>query len=539
MATSLPQHLPATSPRPAALHLYPHIHGSNSIHPGLHAGHTTTHTPGHVRPLLQPHLYELHNNLHQQSPKKHGTASFAAGLDFDTRSPDEHIYPFSEWEDSAKLMLASHHKYAVTGRSSSSDLFNSPMPPLLNGPWDSLASVDPSLLPGNKSTSVMQQCVSLPSGLASFASTITTTSVDSVTTTSPASSSLEQFHTKAAQLKNLKLQKHNNTAVHGQQQQSPSCNMPSVVVPSSGLGTFATSGTASTSAVSTSSCGSTMSTSHSNSICVKSMPYPWAQQIRLGAAQHAAVMAALPGVSTPQPLGIVEQNIRANNDPLAGVPFKITTRDEAPSRILTSQAISTFNLSHTCNHSAAASTASMPVVTNPVMQFTGGKVSSTASSTVGSIPPIALPGSTLSLGLPSTSPTLSVTASGATIPTFHQTTNSTASLNSQVPSASLVSASNLMGNVSVGTSTGCQEAECDHNHLHNHVHSHGGGAGTGEDNYDSEEDSCSEQSSSTSTSNQKDGKYCDCCYCEFLGHSTVRCLSFFVLSNYFREYCFI
>uniref|UniRef100_G3PX88 Family with sequence similarity 193 member A n=1 Tax=Gasterosteus aculeatus TaxID=69293 RepID=G3PX88_GASAC len=41
--------------------------------------------------------------------------------------------------------------------------------------------------------------------------------------------------------------------------------------------------------------------------------------------------------------------------------------------------------------------------------------------------------------------------------------------------------------------------------------------------YDGEEsqddDSCSEHSSSTSTStNQKEGKYCDCCYCEFFGH---------------------
>lgn len=34
-----------------------------------------------------------------------------------------------------------------------------------------------------------------------------------------------------------------------------------------------------------------------------------------------------------------------------------------------------------------------------------------------------------------------------------------------------------------------------------------------------DEDSCSEHSSSTSTSTtQKEGKYCDCCYCEFFGH---------------------
>lgn len=37
-----------------------------------------------------------------------------------------------------------------------------------------------------------------------------------------------------------------------------------------------------------------------------------------------------------------------------------------------------------------------------------------------------------------------------------------------------------------------------------------------------DEDSCSEHSSSTSTStNQKEGKYCDCCYCEFFGHGGV------------------
>ncbi|XP_076830139.1 protein FAM193A isoform X2 [Brachyhypopomus gauderio] len=49
------------------------------------------------------------------------------------------------------------------------------------------------------------------------------------------------------------------------------------------------------------------------------------------------------------------------------------------------------------------------------------------------------------------------------------------------------------------------------------------GSGVYEQPYEGEEsgdeDSCSEHSSSTSTStNQKEGKYCDCCYCEFFGH---------------------
>uniref|UniRef100_A0A3Q3L852 Family with sequence similarity 193 member A n=1 Tax=Labrus bergylta TaxID=56723 RepID=A0A3Q3L852_9LABR len=43
-----------------------------------------------------------------------------------------------------------------------------------------------------------------------------------------------------------------------------------------------------------------------------------------------------------------------------------------------------------------------------------------------------------------------------------------------------------------------------------------------EGNGTQDEDSCSEHSSSTSTStNQKEGKYCDCCYCEFFGHGGV------------------
>lgn len=38
-----------------------------------------------------------------------------------------------------------------------------------------------------------------------------------------------------------------------------------------------------------------------------------------------------------------------------------------------------------------------------------------------------------------------------------------------------------------------------------------------------DEDSSSERSSCASSStNQKDGKYCDCCYCEFFGHNAVR-----------------
>nr|XP_033806499.1 protein FAM193A isoform X2 [Geotrypetes seraphini] len=61
----------------------------------------------------------------------------------------------------------------------------------------------------------------------------------------------------------------------------------------------------------------------------------------------------------------------------------------------------------------------------------------------------------------------------------------------------------------------CSDPDCEGHHCEN--------SNAYDQQYDGEEsqdeDSCSEHSSSTSTStNQKEGKYCDCCYCEFFGH---------------------
>lgn len=59
----------------------------------------------------------------------------------------------------------------------------------------------------------------------------------------------------------------------------------------------------------------------------------------------------------------------------------------------------------------------------------------------------------------------------------------------------------------------CEGHRCEGNYEHQPYE--------GEESQD--EDSSSEHSSSTSTStNQKEGKYCDCCYCEFFGHGGVR-----------------
>ncbi|KAM4708119.1 protein FAM193A [Discoglossus pictus] len=64
---------------------------------------------------------------------------------------------------------------------------------------------------------------------------------------------------------------------------------------------------------------------------------------------------------------------------------------------------------------------------------------------------------------------------------------------------------------SVCSDPDCEGHRCENNNVYDHQ------PYDGEESQD--EDSCSEHSSSTSTStNQKEGKYCDCCYCEFFGH---------------------
>ncbi|XP_078662935.1 LOW QUALITY PROTEIN: uncharacterized protein LOC144906481 [Branchiostoma floridae x Branchiostoma belcheri] len=71
------------------------------------------------------------------------------------------------------------------------------------------------------------------------------------------------------------------------------------------------------------------------------------------------------------------------------------------------------------------------------------------------------------------------------------------------PAPRSCASSNALANIAT-SSNGCSDPDCLDGHSH------------GEDAPD---DSCSEKSSSTvNSSNQKDGKYCDCCYCEFFGH---------------------
>lgn len=75
-------------------------------------------------------------------------------------------------------------------------------------------------------------------------------------------------------------------------------------------------------------------------------------------------------------------------------------------------------------------------------------------------------------------------------------------------------ASTTDGSVSAPPSV-CSDPDCEGHRCENGVYDPQ--QDDGDESVD--EDSCSEHSSSTSTStNQKEGKYCDCCYCEFFGH---------------------
>ncbi|XP_058526329.1 protein FAM193A isoform X2 [Ochotona princeps] len=70
------------------------------------------------------------------------------------------------------------------------------------------------------------------------------------------------------------------------------------------------------------------------------------------------------------------------------------------------------------------------------------------------------------------------------------------------------------GSVSAPPSV-CSDPDCEGHRCENGVYD----PQQDEGDESGDEDSCSEHSSGTSTStNQKDGKYCDCCYCEFFGH---------------------
>ncbi|XP_038601483.1 protein FAM193A isoform X2 [Tachyglossus aculeatus] len=80
-----------------------------------------------------------------------------------------------------------------------------------------------------------------------------------------------------------------------------------------------------------------------------------------------------------------------------------------------------------------------------------------------------------------------------------------------VPPPTSTTDSSVSAPPSICSDPDCEGHRCENSSAYDHQQY------DGEESQD--EDSCSEHSSSTSTStNQKEGKYCDCCYCEFFGH---------------------
>jgi len=105
----------------------------------------------------------------------------------------------------------------------------------------------------------------------------------------------------------------------------------------------------------------------------------------------------------------------------------------------------------------------------------------------------------------------SVTLSGST--TAQSTLPHQSLQNMPVACSNANSLPSVVNNIGVGTSLPCSDPSHEGHHHHHHHQ---------DDNCDSVDDSCSEKSSSNSTSNQKEGKYCDCCYCEFFGHNNAQ-----------------
>lgn len=137
ISTTLPQHIPPIVPRPGELHLYPHIHGSTGLH---------SLGRGHVRPILQPNLYDLHlpNQRHKSIIQQN---KVPIKLDFDSpEGINDHIYhAYGDWDNTTydpRLLLS-------TGKYDSELL----PPPPFSSPYTSTLLTEPLNLPGMFSTS--------------------------------------------------------------------------------------------------------------------------------------------------------------------------------------------------------------------------------------------------------------------------------------------------------------------------------------------------------------------------------------------------
>lgn len=391
VSTSLPQQVAPTS-QPGELHLYPHIHGSA----GLHGFPNRT----HVRPLLQPQLYDLHMPLRQpkpliQSPK------VPLKLDFD--SPDgihEHIYhAYGDWDNTydSRMMLSNIPKY---GHGLGSELL--PAAPLTT----------------NYTTNFLTEPFSVS----------TQTGMDTVmTSTSPTTSS---FRT--------------STSIHTSLATTQATSDQTASITNNHVATSCVQSNSQT--VSNTSCSRGNTTPPCTRPVTLGGNIP--QQKQPGGLEKLAQPRKRPNVA----IAANKNDNASTNHSNGGISDKVTQdfiqtaarniREGAKEGM---QMIRQFasslnaNVNHTCNHNCRNSQ-------NVQLPNDG--------------PP---PGCRNAVSLPTS-----------------------------------------VNNVSVGTSTVCMEPDFE---------------GNCDENGDGIDDSCSEQSSTNSS--QKDGKYCDCCYCEFFGHGNV------------------
>lgn len=387
VSTSLPQQVAPTS-QPGELHLYPHIHGSTGLH-----GFSNR---SHVRPLLQPQLYDLHMPVRQPKPIIQ-SSKVPLKLDFDT--PDgihEHIYhAYGDWDNTydSRMMLS---KYS-------------------HGLGSELLPAAP--LTSNYSTNFLTEPFSVS----------TQTGMDTVmTSTSPTTSS---FRT--------------STSIH-------------------------------TSLATTQAISDHTASINNNHIATTSVQ----SNIQSLTSTSCSKSSISPSCTRPVPLG--------GNIPQAAVLSDKLAQAMQPRKRHNNG--STANKNNSVNHSNGGIS---DKVTQDFIQTAARNIREGAKEGMQMIRQFAN----------------SLNANVSTHSCSHNCRNSQ---NAQLPTETPAGCRNAgslpppVNNVSVGTSTGCMEPDCE---------------GHCDENGDGIDDSCSEQSSTNSS--QKDGKYCDCCYCEFFGHGNV------------------
>ncbi|XP_060085578.1 protein FAM193A-like [Ylistrum balloti] len=411
VSTSLPTQMPSVPTRPGEFHLYPHIHGSTGLPHGLS-------NRSHIRPVLQPQLYDLH--LPMRQPKPIIQPKVPLKLDFD--SPDgihEHIYhAYGEWDNT----------YDTRGLLPKYELGSELLPP--------------PPLTSNFTTSFLSEPYTMA----------TLMGVDTVSTSTPSTSafktSMSNSHAPAPA----------QVFLDSKIQMSTSKDFnSSPVVP-------------------------TMTS--------KTMSPPCTRPATLGGNNNQSVLQPPPSsipMSQPQiqprPPGPVQDKPHPQH----------CKRHNLLGKALTS--------SQSHNHTSATTTSSTNKVSQDFIQTAARNIREGAKEGMQMIRQFA---SSLNANVntPITH-TCNHTSSRNNIGGHTHAANCTMDHNHVTACQNSISMPTAVNNVSVGTSTVCIEPDCD-------VHF--------DDACDSVSDSCSEQSSTTSSSNQKEGKYCDCCYCEFFGH---------------------